>query len=156
MAICELLSEHMRSECWAYITIQTLLLWKALSFLLCAGKHRWEPEQNTSKQDTNSCCCGWLHGWMEPSICLWFRRNKRRRNYTNYGIHHTVQPGWAMCHPAAPCTTRLFFQYFIVNIPLLSSSMSVSVYGHTVGAFHVFMLRLLHRCVCHPNGQRSR
>lgn len=126
-----------QSECWAYITIQTLLLWKALSFLLCAGKHHWEHEQNTSKQDTNSCCCGWLHGWMELSICLWFRRNKRRLNYTNYGIHHTVQSDWALCRQAASRTTLLFFKYFIVHIPLLSSSMSVSVYRHMVGAFHV-------------------
>lgn len=43
-----------------------------------------------------------------------------------------------------PCVTRLlhaqlcfFFKYFIVYIPLLSPSMSVSVYRHMVGAFHV-------------------
>lgn len=122
-----------QNECWAYITIQTLLLWKALSFLLCAGKHHWEREQNTSKQDTNSCCCGWLHGWMERSICLWFRGNKRRLNCTNYGIHHTVQSHWALCQPAASCTNLLFFKYFIVCIPLLSSSVSISVYRHMVG-----------------------
>lgn len=127
----------MHGECWAYITIQTLLLWKALSFLLCAGKHHWERQQNTSKRDTNSCRCGWLHGWMELSICLWFRSNKRRLNYTAYGTRHAVQSHSALCHQAASRTTRLFFKYFIVNIPPLSSSVSVSVYRHTVGAFRV-------------------
>lgn len=112
MAICELLSEHMRSECWAYITIHTLLLWKALSFLLCAGKHRWEPEQNTSKQDTNSCCCGWLHGWMESSICWWFRRNKRRGNSTNYGIHHTVQTRLSHVSPGCFAHNSAFLSIF--------------------------------------------
>lgn len=101
-----------RNKCRAYITIQTLSPWKALSFLLCAGKHHWEHEQNTSKQDTNSCCCGWLHGWMEPSICLGIIGNKRRLNYTNYGILHTVQSDWALCHQAASCTTLLFLWIF--------------------------------------------
>lgn len=95
---CERLSEcthTIQTECLAYITIQTLLLWKALSFLLCAGKHHWEHEQNTSKQDTNSCCC-WLHGWMPLSICLWFRGKERRQNSTNYGIHHTNHSDWSL------------------------------------------------------------
>lgn len=126
-----------QNKCRAYITIQTLLLWKALSFLLCAGKHHWEHEQNTSKHDTNSCCCGWLHAWMEPPICLRFRGNKRRLNCTNYGIHYIVQSDWALCHRAASCRTPLSFKYFIVYIPLLSPSMSVSVYRHMVGAFYV-------------------
>lgn len=90
--VAELLSErtHLQNECPAYITIQTLLLWKALSFLLCAAKHHWEHEQNTSKQDTNSCCCCcWLHGWMALPICSWFRGKDERQNFTNYRIHHT-------------------------------------------------------------------
>lgn len=81
---CCLSTHIIQNECPAYITIQTLLLWKALSFLLCAGKQHWEHEQNTSKQDTNSCC--WLNGWMPLSICLWFWGKETRQNSTNYGI----------------------------------------------------------------------
>lgn len=93
---CCLSTHIIQNECLAYITIQTLLLWKALSFLLCAGKHHWEHEQNTSKQDTNSCCCCWLHGWMLLSICRWFRGKEWRQNSTNYGIHHTKPSDWSL------------------------------------------------------------
>lgn len=74
--------------------------------------------------------------WGAPYVCD-SGGNTRRPNYTNYGIRHTVQSHGGLRHQAASCTTLLFFKYFIVHIPLLSSSMSVSVYSHMVGAFHV-------------------
>lgn len=139
-----------QTECLAYITIQTLLLWKALSFLLCAGKHHWEHEQNTSKQDTNSCCCCWLHGWMPLSICLRFRGKERRQNSTNYGIHHTNHSDWSPQYQVSNMFTGLLYMtwcffFFLDNhfcsllhIPQLSYdfSMCVSVYrGMVAGAF---------------------
>lgn len=69
---CKLLSECTQHTDWmpSLLTIQTLLLWKALSFLLCAGKHHWEHEQNTSKQDTNSCCAaGYMGKCLSPYAC---------------------------------------------------------------------------------------
>lgn len=131
------------TQCLAYITIQTLLLWKALSFLLCAAKHYWEHAQNTSKHDTISCCCCrcWLHKWTPFSIRLGIRRKETGQNCTNYGNHHNNLSEWSLYYQrvsSSPTCWAVRVFHNLLHIPKLSYRFCVCVClgGMVVSIFH--------------------
>lgn len=74
---CYLSTHTIQTECLAYITIQTLLLWKALSFLLCAGKHHWEHEQK-HKQTGHKQLLLLLVTWVNASLHMFVIQREKR------------------------------------------------------------------------------